>query len=112
MMDKDELYLLALSRFGLTGQINMVFEKFAELQKELCKFLRGKRDMIHIGEEIADCEIMLDQMKFFFKNSDYVEEVKKKKLKRLEFRLTPRTKGEAPMTDEILYDDEVMGRNK
>lgn len=101
-MDKEELYLIVLSRYGLSNQINMVFEEFSELQKELCKFLRGKRDMVHIAEEIADVEIMLDQMKYFFKNENLVEEFKKKKMSRLEKRLMNHIE-----PDVVSYEEEL-----
>lgn len=41
-MNKEHLYLLALTRYGLNAQIDMAFEEMSELQKELCKYKRGK----------------------------------------------------------------------
>ena len=86
-MSKEELYMLALSRYGMSAQITMVFEEFSELEKELCKFLRGKKDEAHIAEEIADCEIMIEQMKQFLSLGGRVEAWKAIKLARLETRL-------------------------
>ena len=40
-MNEKEVYLAALSYFGIESQTTMVFEEMAELQKELCKALRG-----------------------------------------------------------------------
>ena len=61
-MKKHELLKTALSTYGAEAQTKMVFEEFAELQKELCKHSRGKQNREEIAEEIADVRIMLDQM--------------------------------------------------
>lgn len=78
-----EIYKQALDRWG-EKQIIMVFEEMAELQKELCKSLRGRNNLTEIAEEIADVEIMLEQMKIYFNIADGVEKHKKLKLERLE----------------------------
>ncbi|SDX85740.1 nucleoside triphosphate pyrophosphohydrolase family protein [Tepidimicrobium xylanilyticum] len=86
-MDEREVYKQALEKWGAEGQITMVFEEMAELQKELCKSLRGKENRIEIAEEIADVEIMLEQMKILFGIEEGVERHKTLKLQRLEGRL-------------------------
>lgn len=86
-MDERELYKQALDKWGAEAQICMVFEEMAELQKELCKALRGKENRIEIAEEIADVEIMLEQMKLLFGIEEGVERHKTLKLQRLEGRL-------------------------
>jgi hypothetical protein len=63
-------------------QYLMLFEEMAELQKEIVKHLRGKTDYMSIAEEIADVQIMLDQMKLKF-NPSMVEDCRQMKLKRL-----------------------------
>lgn len=85
-----EIYKKAISKYGLYAQIDMVFEEMAELQKELCKFKRGKdtKDTIdNIAEEIADVKIMLEQMELAFNIKDKVEFEKDLKIKRLEKRI-------------------------
>ena len=62
-VDEKEVYMAALTKWGPGAQIAMVFEEMSELQKELCKCLRGKEVTGNIAEEIADVEIMLGQMK-------------------------------------------------
>ena len=52
----------ALETYGAVSQTNMMFEEMSELQKELCKNARGKRNEVGIAEEIADVQIMLEQM--------------------------------------------------
>ena len=56
----------ALETWGAVSQTNMVFEEMAELQKELCKNLRGKLNTLDIAEEIADVQIMLEQMMILY----------------------------------------------
>lgn len=80
----------ALDTYGSQAQITMVFEEMSELQKELCKFLRGKDDgktIANIAEEIADVEIMLDQMKLLFDIGDDVADYREDKILRLKRRL-------------------------
>ena len=84
---KSKTYEKAINQWGINAQITMVFEEMAELQKELCKNLRGKDNRIKIAEEIADVEIMLDQMKQYFDIEEGVKRYKQVKLKRLEVRL-------------------------
>ena len=52
----------ALETWGGVSQTNMMFEEMSELQKELCKNARGKQNKLDIAEEIADVQIMLEQM--------------------------------------------------
>ena len=74
--DGDEICRAALEAFGAEAQITMVFEEMAELQDVLCKFLRGRVDedtRTHIAEEIADVEIMFQQMVILFDCAGQVE---------------------------------------
>ncbi|MGU9539616.1 hypothetical protein ACQX0N_11690 [Clostridium tepidum] len=82
-----EIYKKAISKYGLYAQIDMVFEEMSELQKELCKFKRGKSNISNIAEEIADVKIMLEQMALAFDIEDKVELQKDLKIKRLEERI-------------------------
>ena len=73
----------ALETWGSVSQINMVFEEMSELQKELCKNLRGKANALCIAEEIADVQIMLEQMIILYNCRGEVEDWKTIKLLRL-----------------------------
>lgn len=86
-IDEREVYKGALDKWGAEPQITMVFEEMAELQKELCKDLRGKKVTGNIAEEIADVEIMLNQMKILYDIEDLVEFNKESKLRRLKDRV-------------------------
>lgn len=82
-----ELYRLALSTYGAQAQTMMVMEEMAELQKELCKHARDKENRAQIAEEIADVQIMLEQMELLHDCEGLVAEFKAQKLDRLEKRL-------------------------
>lgn len=86
-MDNRLLYTRALETYGAYAQITMVFEETAELQKELCKSMRGADNHDHIAEEIADVLIMLDQMMLLYDCEGQVEGYKAEKLDRLKARL-------------------------
>ena len=86
-MNKKDIYKRALKVFGKQNQITMVFEETAELQKELSKHLRGEDNIDHIAEEIADVEIMLEQMKILFDIEDRVGQYKGEKINRLNDRI-------------------------
>lgn len=61
-MRETDIYRAALEKWGADAQTLMVFEEMAELEKELCKNARGKDNRGSIAEEIADVQIMLEQM--------------------------------------------------
>lgn len=86
-INETEVLQRALDTYGSLPQIVMVFEEMSELQKELCKYLRGKYSPASIAEEIADVEIMLDQMKMLFCCAEDVRSVRRRKVERLKERL-------------------------
>ena len=85
MMDRQNLLKLAIEAYGEGAQRLMTVEECSELIKALCKLPRGG-SVADVVEEIADVQIMLDQMKIIF-GSDAVELAEEKKLQRLENRL-------------------------
>ena len=69
--------------YGDKSQKTMLFEEMAELQKEVCKDLRGKGDVRHIIEELADVNIMLQQMQLIYGITDeQIEQVVQDKIER------------------------------
>lgn len=86
MTNKKDLYLQLIHKFGIKNQIIIAIEELSELQKELCKSLRGERNIRGITEEIADVEIMLEQLKLLFAIDVMVEIEKDFKLKRTKER--------------------------
>lgn len=87
-INETEVLQRALDTYGSVPQIMMVFEEMSELQKELCKYLRGKYSPANIAEEIADVEIMLEQLKVIFRNRALVDRIRANKLVRLSDRIT------------------------
>lgn len=89
-MNEKQLSILksAISHYGVNVQKVTAMEEMAELTKELSKSIRyGDINNEHITEEIADVEIMLEQLKMIYHNSADVEAEKQRKIKRLAERL-------------------------
>lgn len=90
MMDERErrdIMLRAIHRYGEAAQIDMAVEEMAELTKALCKVKRATPGatttaaIANVIEEIADVQIMLDQLRLIFaRNTDEVEEDKLRRL--------------------------------
>ena len=59
----ENVYSKAIIKYGITNQLVVAVEELSELQKEVTKFIRGKGDKANLTEEIADVEIMLEQIK-------------------------------------------------
>lgn len=74
--------------YGLGSQLNILQEELSELIQAVSKYRRG--DQSHILEEIADVEIMLDQVKYLLGNPEIprsliyesIQGIKEDKLKR------------------------------
>lgn len=86
-METNRLYRKAIATYGEQAQCIVAIEELSELQKELTKFLRGKLDQGHLGEEIADVKIMVEQLVLIFRCKEEVEGWRRQKLERLERRL-------------------------
>lgn len=83
----QEILQRAIDKYGKQMQMVVAMEEMAELTKELSKALRGKPNTTSIAEEIADVEIMLEQIKIIFDCEEYVHDMEDYKLKRLSRRL-------------------------
>ena len=71
MTTKEErlkVYADALETFGPEVQLAVALEEMSELQKELCKALRGFVHPAHMAEELADAAIMLEQIRYIFRD--------------------------------------------
>ena len=79
----------AIHTFGKDMQLNVAVEEFSELTKEICKHKRGADNKQNIIEEMADCYIMLEQMKIMFGVSDVALSLEiHKKIERLKNTIT------------------------
>lgn len=56
----------------------------SELQKELIKNTRGKHNTMELIEEIADVEILLKQIKLYYRIENIVNYYKNEKISKLE----------------------------
>ena len=89
--ERNKILVRAIATYGEESQINMAIEEMAELTKALCKYKRAdatcEKDAAigNIIEEMADVNIMLDQLKIMFKND--TKAMQNFKLKRLDKRL-------------------------
>ena len=72
--------------YGLFSQGLKLVEELSELQKAVIKYIsadvRTTRDKTDIIEEMADVEIMIEQIKYWFVCNNEVEEVKELKILR------------------------------
>lgn len=85
---RRDTYAAAVSTYGKHSQLIMAMEEMAELTKELSKNIRGGKNVTAISEEIANVEIMLEQLKIIFHNRAEVDRLRCEKLNQLIGRLT------------------------
>lgn len=87
--EKAKIYQEALNQWGMDAQINMAIEEMAELISALEHYRRLKKWGHHataedVADEVADVEIMMEQLKFMFGfDSLYLFQIKEKKLARV-----------------------------
>lgn len=85
--DMTAICRTAIEKYGKLSQVIVANEEMSELNKELCKNLRGEDNKEHIAEEVADVLIMMEQMKMLFDIQPLVDDFMVKKLRRLRERL-------------------------
>ena len=93
-----DTYAEAVRAYGKQSQLVMAMEEMSELTKELSKNLRGADNSKALAEEIADVEIMLEQLKVIFRNRALVDRIRAGKLVRLSDRII------------TLYEGEITGQ--
>ena len=87
---RERLLRRAIRTYGVDAQLDMVIEEMSELTKALVKLRRATsvdgiaQAAANVAEEIADVQIMLDQMKLIFGG---VAGIEAEKLERLAGRL-------------------------
>lgn len=91
-LTEQEIYKLALKKWGMKRQIIIFMEEIGELLQAVSKVYRSPKDVQsrdNLAEEIADVEIMTGQMKILLNVSgDTINAHKKRKLAKLEQHLT------------------------
>lgn len=83
---QPNIYQQLIKKFGKENQCIVAIEELSELQKEICKFLRGLGNIENLAEEIADVEIMLEQLKIIYACDPIVAEKKDYKINRIKKR--------------------------
>lgn len=87
MDNQKSVYVKLIEKYK-DKQLIVAIEELSELQKELCKALRGKPNKEDIIEELADVLIMLDQVKIYFKiEDDEIRDIIDQKIERTKERL-------------------------
>lgn len=91
MQERDELYKAILNHYGIEKQENMLLEEMAELQIALLHQRRGRPN--NIMEEIADVQIMLEQIQVYYtlnvqSGEMTIEEHVQRKLKKMTDKLS------------------------
>lgn len=99
MTDTKRIYWAAVKTFGTDLQLAVAIEEMASLTKALCKEQRtiftarmGCGDakvgnLAKIAEEIADVQIVLEELTQLYDVAKKVQEIRKQKLARLEMRI-------------------------
>ena len=82
-----QTYINAFIHFGEEMQLVVALEELSEVQKEICKTMRGYSNLDHLAEEIADATIMLEQVRLIFNLNDLVCKKMDEKIKRLDDKL-------------------------
>lgn len=85
--ERVKTYTNALVHYGLEKQMVVAVEELSEVQKEICKYLRGLGNADHMAEEIADATIMLEQLRNFLGLNDLVCRKMDEKIRRLDRKL-------------------------
>lgn len=86
-MKNQELYKKAIETWGKDAQTGVAIEELAELIVAIQHFRRGKADKTAVLSEIADVEIMCEQLKLIFDDAGEVNKIKETKIDKLTKRL-------------------------
>ncbi len=82
--EKNNLYIQAFHLWGIKMQLLMVMEECAELQHACSKKIRDiNASVSQVTEEIADVEIMCEQIKCIWSLRSDVSKIKQNKLNKL-----------------------------
>lgn len=87
MIDAKSLFFKNIEAHGKQTEILKLFEEMSELQEAICKYEDCRDSIDHIAEEIADVQIMLEQMMIIYDNKPYVESWRRVKLEKMEKKL-------------------------
>lgn len=88
-LNVTKLYTEAIFLYGKQMQTDVAMEEMGELIQALVKYRRDKsnENLTHILEEIADVQIVLDQLKYMYDYAGDVPKIQFEKQKRLKSRI-------------------------
>lgn len=89
-MKDEELYAKAITSYGKQGQTDVAMEEMGELIQALIKYRRkeNQENLEHIREEIADVQIMIDQLKIIYDwHDESISKIMAEKKQRLKERM-------------------------
>ena len=82
LSNPSTIYAKALHIWGKESQLDMTVEECAEFIAALNRMRRGRTDFLPLFDEIADVEIMIEQMRLMFGDNG-IDKAKRSKLIRL-----------------------------
>ena len=83
-IDKIKLYKKAVKTWGYASQLLMAVEEMAELTQAISHLLRDRNyAKSEIIEELADVEVMCEQLRVIIDKNDKIDKIKEEKLARL-----------------------------
>lgn len=87
-MDEElkAIYNKALNTYGINAQLSIIIEECGELITEITRIKRGRTTKEKIITELADVQIMIEQIAFYYGLDNFLKE-KNRKLRRLVERL-------------------------
>jgi len=84
---EKEKFAQSIEKWGIVSQILMLAEESGELTVAALHYVRNKKQVEaedHLAEEIADVELMIDEIKFALLLGTKVQAYRETKLERLE----------------------------
>lgn len=84
MADRESKLLFLINHYGTLNQKLIAIEEMAELQKAIVKHIRqeSEENMNAVIEEIADVQVMLEQLKMIFSCRSKADEIMDAKIDR------------------------------
>lgn len=85
--EEQQVFIDALCTYGPDKQMLKLIEEMSELTKEIVKYRLGRDNLREIAEEMADVQIMLDQMTLHFQSGGLQQQIRLEKIERLRQRI-------------------------
>ena len=84
MADRESKLLFLINHYGTLNQKLIAIEEMAELQKAIVKHIRqeSEESINSAIEEIADVQVMLEQLKMIFSCKSKIDEIMDEKIDR------------------------------